>query len=258
MTLIDIARKLERLTVDNSPSILTGLAVVGTVATGILSFRAGYRIGKDENAGHYEPLMEGKEPEYYTTTDLVKTYWPELVPPIIAGAGTVTAVIGAHTIGSRRAAAVAAAYSLSEKAYAEYREKVKEKFTEKKEQKVRDEIAQDKVDRNPPVTSEVIITGAGEVMCHDSLTGRYFKSSVEAIRKAENEINKQILTYDYATLTDFYDKLGLRATPFSNEVGWNTERMLEVRFSTVISDDNQPCISIDYDELPIREYFLRR
>jgi Family of unknown function (DUF6353) len=256
MTLIDITRKLERLAVDNSPSLLTGLGVVGVVATGFLSFRAGFKSAQILHDAHFAREVEGDE-EPFTFTEKVKEVWPEIVPPVVTGAGTVAAVIGAHTIGSRRTAAVAAAYSLSEKAYAEYRDKVQEKIGEKKEQKVRDEIAQERVDKNPVSTSEVIITGNGEVMCYDSLTGRYFKSTMENIRKAENEINKQIISHDYATLTDFYDKLGLRATSFSNEVGWNTDRMLEVRFSTVISDDNQPCISIDYDELPIREYFLR-
>lgn len=257
MSLIDIARKAERLAIDNSPSLLTGLGVVGTVATAYLSFRAGFRSAQILHDVHFAREVEGDE-NPLTFTGKVKEVWPEIVPPVVAGAGTITAVIGAHTIGSRRAAAVAAAYSLSEKAYTEYREKVQEKIGEKKEQKVRDEIAQDRVTRDPSGNKEVVITGNGEVMCYDSLTGRYFKSSIEAIRRAENEINKQILDHDYATLSEFFDKLGLTPTKISEELGWNTERMLEVRFSTVISDDNQPCISIEYDEMPIRNYFPRR
>jgi hypothetical protein len=258
MSALDIARRVERLAIDNSPSLLTGLAVVGTVATSVLTFRAAWRVGRDLNARHYEPMLEGDPPEVLETKEILLDYWTEFVPPVVAATGTVACIIAAHQIGSRRTAAVAAAYTLSEKAYAEYREKVQDKIGDKKEQKVRDEIAQDRVDRNPISTSEVVITGNGDVMCYDSLTGRYFKSSMERVRAAENEINKQILTHDYATLSEFYDKLGLTATAFSNEVGWNTNRMLEVRFSTVISEDGQPCISIDYDELPIREYFPRR
>jgi hypothetical protein len=254
MNLLDIARKVEKMAVDNSPSLLTGIGVVGTVATAYLTGKAAVKASqliRIEEAKKTTSVLSYR----LNNKEKIELVWVEFIPPVASCAVTIGAIIGANHIGSRRAAAVAAAYSLSEKAYAEYKEKVVEKLGEKKEEKIRDEIAQDRVNKNPSGSREVIITGNGDVMCYDSLTGRYFKSSVEAIRRAENEINKQILDTDYATLSDFFDKLGLRATAFSNEMGWNTDRMLEVRFSTVISDDNQPCISIEYDELPIRDYF---
>lgn len=255
MTLHDIVKQVEKFTADNSPAILTGIGVAGTVLTGVLAYRAGKRIGLDMNAGHYEPLLEGKEPEVYDTRKFVATYWPEFVPPVAIGALSVTAIIGANRIGTRRAAAVAAAYSLSEKAFSEYRDKVVEKFGEKKQQVMYDEIAQKRVDADPISTKEVIITGNGDVMCYDTLTGRYFLSSMEKIKAAVNEVNKQIITYDYASLTEFYDKLGLSATAFSEEVGWRMDELMEVHFSTVISEDGKPCLAIQYTTQPVRNYF---
>ena len=255
MSLIDIARRLERTAIDNSPSLLTGLAVVGTVATAVLTARAAYRVGLDQNAGHYEPLLEGLPPENLSDKERAQKYWKEFIPPVVTGVGTVACIIGAHTVGSRRAAAVAAAYSLSEKAYTEYRDKVVEKIGEKKEQKVRDEIQQERVTAHPVSTSEVVITGNGDVMCYESLTGRYFMSSMETIKRAENEVNKEILSQDYASLSLFFDKLGLKATEFSEEVGWNTDNMLEVKFSSTISEDGRPCIAVYYQTNPIRKYF---
>jgi Family of unknown function (DUF6353) len=257
MTLVDIAKQFERYAVENSPTLLTGIGAAGVVVTAYLTGHAAYQVGKDVNAGHYEPLMEGREPEYYDTKDLIKTYWMDFVPAVAMGSLSVAAIIGANRIGARRAAAVAAAYSLSEKAYSEYREKVQEKMGEKKHQSMRDEIAQKRVDNDPVSSKEIVITGTGEVMCYDSLTGRYFLSSMETIRGAENEINRRILNSigSYASLTDFYDLLGLQGTSFSERVGWNSDRMLKVSFSTVISDDGRPCLSIEYDELPLTGYF---
>ena len=257
MTLLDIAKQVEKYAVNNSPAILTGIGTAGTVVTAYLAARAAYRVGLDVNAGHYEPLLEGLPPEKYDTKKLITTYWPEFVPAVAMGTISVAAIIGAHKVGTRRAAAVAAAYSLSEKAFSEYKERVVETIGEKKNQKIRDEVAQKRVDNDPVSSKEVVITDGGEVLCYDSLTGRYFKSSMEAIKKAENDINRKILTGvgSYASLTEFYDALGLTGTAFSEQVGWNADRPLEVHFSTVISEDGRPCLSIEYDELPLRNYF---
>jgi hypothetical protein len=99
------------------------------------------------------------------------------------------------------------------------------------------------------------VTGNGDVMCYDDLTGRYFFSSMEKLRSAVNTINKKILDSGYASLTELYDEFGLKATAFSEEVGWKDNQLVAVTYSTVMSDDGRPCISISYDTMPIRDYF---
>jgi hypothetical protein len=135
----------------------------------------------------------------------------------------------------------------------EYKAKVLEKLGEKKEMTIRDEIAQDRV--NATENKEVLVVGAGEVLCFDMYTGRYFQSTVEKIRQAENKINFEILNHMYASLSSFYGELGIPATQYSDEVGWNglTDRF-EVRFSTVMSPDNRPCIAMEFTRPPMPEY----
>src|SRR5690606_8861442 len=106
-------------------------------------------------------------------------------------------------VGTRRAAALAAAYSISDKAFTEYKEKVKEIVGENKERKVTTAIAEDHVRENPPGKGTVIIS-SGDVLCHESFTGRYWMCDAETIRKAENELNRQIINDSYASLGDFY------------------------------------------------------
>lgn len=258
MTLSSLFKQAEKFAVDNSPAILTGIGAAGTVVTAYLAGRAAYKMGLDVNAGHYEPLLEGLPPEKLSAKEKFKTYGPMFIPAAGVGMLTVTSIIMAHNVGSRRAAAVAAAYSLSEKAFSEYRDKVIEKVGGKKNQTIYDEIAQNRVNQNPASTREVVITGNGDVMCYDTLTGRYFLSSMEKIRAAANDVNQLIIAQDYASLSTFYDRLGLSATSFSEEVGWRVENLLEIRFSTVISEDGQPCLAIHYETSPIRDYFRNR
>jgi hypothetical protein len=77
---------------------------------------------------------------------------------------------------------------------------------------------------------------------------------MEKIRQAENKINYEIIAHEYASLSAFYDEIGLPPTPYSDTVGWNHDRRLEVTFSTVMSTDQRPCIAIDFADAPFAEY----
>jgi Family of unknown function (DUF6353) len=63
------------------------------------------------------------------------------------------------------------------------------------------------------------------------------------------------LNHMYASLSRFYDLIDILPTQYSDEVGWNglTDRF-EVRFSTVMSPDNRPCIAIEFARPPMPEY----
>ena len=145
---------------------------------------------------------------------------------------------------------------MSERAYSEYRDKVVETFGKKKEQKVRDEVAQDRVNRNPLSSSQVIVTGNGKTLFLDSWSGRYFESDVETIKKAQNDTNYQVMHHNYASLGDFWDRIGLAKTKESDEVGWSSNQLLEVDITSVaLSEDGRPCIVLDFVVTPVRDYF---
>lgn len=236
-------KSVEKLTVDNSPTIMTALGISGTIATAYLASKASIKASAILNDNHYAD-----------TRDAVKLVWKLYIPTAITGTLTIASIFGANHVSSRRATAVATAYSISERAFSEYKEKVVEKMGEQKERKVRDEIAQDRVNRNPPEDAGVIITDGGDVLCHDQFTGRYFKSSMEKLRRAENDINHLLIHQGYASLTDLYHEVGLPQTNFSDEIGWTSNELLSLEFSTVLSPDNQPCISIDFNVTPNRGF----
>lgn len=254
MSLSQVAKKFEKLLTDNSPVLLTSVGVAGTIATAVLtgkaSFEAAQIINETEQSrdlystGSLEPL----EPK-----EKVELVWKLYIPPVIVGAGTVSAIVLANRIGTRRAAAMAAAYTISEKAYTEYREKVVEKLGEAKEQEVRDEIAQQRVNANPP-NNEVIIVDNGDVLFLESYTGRYFKSSMETVKKALNDTNYQMYSDMYASLGDFQQRVGLPRTALSEEVGWTVDDKIDIEFSATLTEDQRPCIVMNYIVAPVREY----
>lgn len=235
-------KSLERTIANNSNTILTGIGVAGVFATGFLSVKATFKAAQ---------LIQDEEVELADLKTKVNLVWKEYIPATLVATTTVAAIIFANRVSNRRAAALALAYTITEKAYDEYRDKVIARFGSQKEEFVRSEIARDRVNKT---STEVIMTGGGDVLCFDSFTGRTFHSDMETLRRAVNDINATILSDFYASLTDFYNLIGLPSTSYSDEVGWNTDKMLDLRYSASLTSDNIPCIAIDFSTTPVRHF----
>ena len=244
---------------DNSTTILSGLAVAGVVATVALAVRATpgamdrLDTARGEKAEKISPLLKKEEPdlkEDLTPVEIAKTIWRDYLPAAGVGIATIACVIGANQIGARRQAALLGAYSLVDTAFREYKDEVLEQLGKNKEQKISDAVAARQIDENPVKDAQVIITAGGDQLCYDTLTGRYFQSDIEAIRRAENEIKRRVLTDMYAPHNEFYELLGLESVVVGDELGWNIENLIELVFTSHLATDGRPCLAIGYTRLP--------
>jgi len=252
MNISQMVARITRLASDNSPLILTSLGVTGTLTTAYLSGKASYqasRILLDEEQARYikgQDQLMGKEK--------FEMLWRLYIPALSTAAVTCACIVGANRIGTRRTAAVAAAYTISERAMSEYKHKVIEHIGTGKEQKVRDEIAQERVTRAAEKIQPLVIANPdGTNLCYDSWSGRTFVCDMETIRSAVNSINEQILHSDYATVSEFYDLIGLEDNSISGDMGWNNNKTLEIQYSTVLHNEKIPCLVIDFATVPIRD-----
>lgn len=263
----EIAKMTELVLRKNSPAILTGFGVAGVVSTAVLSVKATFKAADDIVDEYYRTVGKGvvdasieEALESVPFKDAVRVSWKRYIPPTVTGAVSIGCIIGSNRISNNRAAALVTAYSLTEKAFAEYKDKVVEQIGANKEQKVRDDIAQDRVNKTYQSSetgqgNEVIFVGTGEVLFCDLMTNRYFRSTKQKIENAENVINRQILHEMYASLNDFWREIGIETSGFGEEVGWNIDTPLELQFSaTTTPDGNEPCLAIGYRRLPIQEY----
>lgn len=225
----------------NSPAILTGIGIAGMITTTVLAVKATPKalvlIDEAENEKNAD----------LTPIEKVKVAWKPYIPAIITGTVSTACFIGANSVHARRNAALATAYKISESALIDYRSKVIETIGEKKEQTIKEKVDKDHIDKNPVSTSEVIITSGGNTLCYDVLSGRYFKSDIEKLKRVENELNKRMLSEMYISLNEFYNEIGLQCTSLGNELGWNLDDgLINLRFSSQIADDGNPCIVVDY------------
>jgi len=212
----------------NSPTILTATAVVGVFATVIFAVRETPKAEqKMQNLEEkYQEKYENGEVETpkVPKVEIVKNVAPVYLPAVLMGAGTITSIIFANTVSMRRQAALASAYSLSEKAFEEYREKTKEVVGDKKADEIQKKVYKDELAEQDPRLLNVTHTGKGEQLFKEMVTGRYFRSSVVAIGQAENAINKQFTTGmdTYITLNDIFDVLGLENVDIGDLLGYDS------------------------------------
>lgn len=247
--LTKILRNAKIVLSKNSPEILTGIGIAGMVTTTILAVKATPKVLTliDE--------AERKKKDTLTISEKVKVAYKPYIPATLIGTASIACLIGASSVNVRRKAALYSAYKLSETALLEYKEKVVETIGEKKEKAIKDKIAKDKIDRNPVSKADVVITERGNTLCYDAMSGRYFRSDIDKIKKAANELNRRMISEMYISLNEFYAELGLHETSLGDCLGWNVdEGLIEPYFSSQIAEDGTPCIVIDYLVAPRYDY----
>lgn len=85
----------------------------------------------------------------------------------------------------------------------------------------------------------------------DIVSGRYFKSDIDKLKKAENELNRQMRNEMYISLNEFYYAIGLESIKLGDSLGWNIDDgYINLRFSSQLATDGTPCLVIDYEYGP--------
>lgn len=243
----------------DSPTILTALGIVGFVGTCVLVAKETPKAVVDLERAEQDKKSELKPVE--KAKILAKNYWPAAA----TGIGSIACFVGANHISILRVQAAMAAYRMSENRFAEYQDKVVEKFGAKKEESVRTDIAQDHVNRNPAPTDPALIPHGkgGNQLCYDIKTGRYFYSDMQTLKAIVNVLNRQFdcsggIEYGegVVTLNDFYDHVGLPTIPDGDNWVWSIEKtgLIEPTFSSMLTDIGTPVLTVDWETEPIFIY----
>lgn len=243
----------------HSPEILTGIGIAGMITTTVLAVKAtpkALELIEEKKKELFKIDADSYEDCELTAVDTIKVAWKPYIPSIVTGVCSMACLIGASSVSSRRNAALATAYQLSRTALSDYKDKVVETIGEEKEKIIKDKIAEDKVKSKPAKNSEIILTEKGNTLCFDAISGRYFKSDPEQIRKVENIINRRLLHESYVSLNEFYDELGLKHTDIGKDLGWSSEDgYLELYLSPILAEDDRPCLAIEYSLAPRYNYY---
>lgn len=238
----------------HSPEILTGLGITGMIVTTVMAVKAtpkALELIEDK-----KEELELHPDEKLHPIDMVKATWKCYIPATITGVTSAACLIGASSVNLRRNAALATAYNLSATALSEYRDKVLETVGERKEQAIRDKVAEERINKEPVNQSAIIVNGNGNTRCFDTITKQRFTSDIEAIKRSVNELNRRMVNgEDYISLNDFYSEIGMEPVSIGDDLGWNVTRgLIEINFSAQLDTDGVPCIVLDYAVVPKRGF----
>lgn len=197
----------------NGSKILLGFGIAGAFTA------VGFAISATPKA---MILLEEKKQELgvekLDAKTIVKTAAPVYIPTAISMAVSTGCIIGASSVNDRRNAALAAAYTMSETALRSYQDKVAATIGEDKAQEIKEAVTLEKMAKCPepdeiPTAKNLApddVSYDKKVKCWESLSGKYFWTTRNAIEKALNGLNKQLLSDLSVTENDLYDYLGIR------------------------------------------------
>lgn len=261
-----VIKAIRTYTRRNTPEILMAIGIAGMTTSTIMAVKATPKalilIEEEKRRLNHELIESAKSDyakEYHITHRIEKLPLKNTIrvsgicyiPAISIGLLSIICLIGSSSVSRRRSTALATAYTLSETALKEYQDKVIEEIGPKKESTIRDAVAKEHIDKNPISRNEVIITGKGETNCFDILSGRYFKSDIEKLRRAENELNRQMREENYISLNEFYYEIGLPNIDLGEDLGWNIDHgYIDLHFSSQLDEEGTPCLVIEHNIRP--------
>ncbi len=237
----------------NEPALLLG----GSIAAGILSVITAYQAGFQASA-----IVEGanQAASWYKTDQerakqikkqMYKDITPLLIEPILYSVLSIGLSIGSYNVLSQRFAALSAVYTFTEEAYRAYRTKTQEIVGAKKEAHIKESVRQEAINRDDiPEESQIVVTGAGDVLCKDLYSGRYFYSTAEKIQMAVNDLSYRLLGDDWVSLNDYYYLIGLDPVKLGDDIGWGVNKVdhgrIPITFSAVTTKDQRPCLVVEF------------
>lgn len=150
-------------------------------------------------------------------------------PAITVGIVSVACLTQSHRILTKRNVALTAAYTIVEKAFDEYRSRVKEELGEKKDREFMygvEEVNVPVVGKDGKSKNKKVKISAGE-----SKYARFFNEdnpnwkttpeyNVMFLRQAQNWANDRLKVRGYLLLNEMYHELGLDETTEGSVVGW--------------------------------------
>lgn len=242
------------------PTLLTGFGTAGVIGGVFLAVKKApdAKVELDQAKAEWEAL---DDKEKRVKADYIfkrvrigaKHFW---VVGLVVGGSLVCFWIANHVSLKRLTSALTAA-GISAKAKEELEQKIRELDGDKKLQKIRDEIDGDRIRENPPVEEDIIHTGFGNHLCYEPITGRYFYSNIEKIKRAVICCRDQLQKEGYLSLNDWFCMLGLDTTEL--HLCWTASSIGEINdfdisTSSQLTPGDVPVLVIRYDVNPAMEF----
>lgn len=254
--------------IKNSSKILTGLGIAGMISATGLAIKATPKAIelRNEKIKELDRKALNKASEqglvaYEGVTDIsipetIKTCWKPYIPSLSFTILSTICLIGSNRVSTGRIAALSTLYKVSETAFIDFKDAVKETVDEKKMKEINHKFDEKSVDHYPIREQNVVVVGKkGDNLCFNRLEGRYFETNENELERVINVLNRRMNNEMYISLNDFYVELGLEPSDLGGMLGWCSDNdYLELDYDAKIAVDGRPCMVIEFNIMPKYDY----
>ena len=255
-SLIRTTNKIGLILKKNSPKILMGVGIAGSVVSTVLACKATLKVKdildeKNETVEQIHNCVEDDTVDYneedkkkdltilyaQTGVKLVKLY----LPSIALGALSIASIISGYKILNKRNVALAAAYTVVDKGFKNYRKNVVERFGEEVDRELRHNIKAKQIeekyidkDGNEKTRKKKVYEIAEDKKPGEGISeyAKFFDEwntdehskdpeyNLMFLRKQQDYANEVLKHQGYLFLNEVYDMLGIPRTQAGQVVGW--------------------------------------
>lgn len=255
-SLIRTTNKIGLILKKNSPKILMGVGIAGSVVSTVLACRATLKVKdildeKNKTVEQIHNCVEDETVDYneedkkkdltilyaQTGVKLAKLY----LPSIALGALSIASIISGYKILNKRNVALAAAYTVVDKGFKNYRKNVVERFGEEVDRELRHNIKAKQIeekyidkDGNEKTRKKKVYEIAEDKKPGEGISeyAKFFDEwntdehskdpeyNLMFLRKQQDYANEVLKHQGYLFLNEVYDMLGIPRTQAGQVVGW--------------------------------------
>ena len=255
-TLIRTTNKIGLILKKNSPKILMGVGIAGSVVSTVLACKATLKVKdildeKNETIEQIHNCVEDETVDYneedkkkdltilyaQTGVKLAKLY----LPSIALGALSIASIISGYKILNKRNVALAAAYTVVDKGFKNYRKNVVERFGEEVDRELRHNIKAKQIeekyidkDGNEKTRKKKVYEISEDKKPGEGISeyAKFFDEwntdehskdpeyNLMFLRKQQDYANEVLKHQGYLFLNEVYDMLGIPRTQAGQVVGW--------------------------------------
>ena len=150
--------------------------------------------------------------------------WECYLPAALCTIATTGCIIGSCYLDRKQIAALTGSVALLTANRNKIEEAIKEKYGEEGLNEIKQKLVAGKFKEGEKqveiVRTVAEETGKGDLLCFEGYSGRWFRSSEEAVVAAEKEFSRRFKEGDYICLNDFYELLGIEVTHFGHTFGY--------------------------------------
>ena len=225
------------------PGLLTGMSVVGLIATTVLAVKATPKALEVINS-----LEQGSD---LKRSEIVKQTWKCYIPAIATCTTTIGCIIGANVTNKRNQAAITGAYLAMNNAYKQYKDQIRHLIDSDEKADIKDFV---------PVQPTNVLTE--ECLFYEEHLGRMFTSTKEKVLLAEYHFNRNFALRGYGSLNDFYNFLGLDSVDGGDDIGWSYDvgdsfygySWVDFDHELTVTEDGLQCYNIRMPFPPTDDY----